>query len=355
MAVQHATPRAVHPAPPAPARTLVLVAGSGRSGTSLIAGILHRLGCRVPAPEVPADETNPRGFAESQWVVDLHAGLLRSARVQTADARPAAWALTAALCLDEGVRAEVRAWLAEQFADGDAVVVKDPRLSWFLPLWSRCAEDLGVRTGCVTMLRHPGAVVDSKQRWYGARTGEVARAAGWLNGSLFTERATRDVPRAFVRYDDLLDDWTRAVGGVATALDLAAVRDAPVAAIRDVHAFVDQGLRRSRPGWGDVALPERLRAQADAAWELLCGLADGAPAATSERLDALRAEYVTAYEEAEALVQSSLAAARHAPDPARPAPSPAVRLARRVPARYRHAVPVAWRARLARAVTQASA
>ncbi len=200
MAVQHATPRAVHPAPPAPARTLVLVAGSGRSGTSLIAGILHRLGCRVPAPEVPADETNPRGFAESQWVVDLHAGLLRRARVQTADARPAAWALTAALCLDEGVRAEVRAWLAEQFADGEAIVVKDPRLSWFLPLWSRCAEDLGARTACVTMLRHPGAVVDSKQRWYGARMGEVARGRVAQRRAVPPPAAVRLAPRVPARY-----------------------------------------------------------------------------------------------------------------------------------------------------------
>ena len=76
-------------------RSLVLVAGSGRSGTSLFSGILQRLGCHVPQPEVPADATNPRGFAESQWVVDFHTRLLRAARVQVSDARPAAWALTA--------------------------------------------------------------------------------------------------------------------------------------------------------------------------------------------------------------------------------------------------------------------
>ena len=69
-------------------RSLVLVAGSGRSGTSLFTGILQRLGFLVPQPEVPADETNPRGFAESQWVVDFHTKLLREARVQVADARP---------------------------------------------------------------------------------------------------------------------------------------------------------------------------------------------------------------------------------------------------------------------------
>ena len=121
------------------ARTLVLVAGSGRSGTSLFTGILQRLGYTVPKPEVPADPTNPRGFAESQWVVDFHTRLLKEARVQTADARPAAWAEMARVSLDDTTRAELRAWLGEQFARGDDVIIKDPRLSWFLPLWRSCA------------------------------------------------------------------------------------------------------------------------------------------------------------------------------------------------------------------------
>jgi hypothetical protein len=89
-------------------RSLVLVAGSGRSGTSLFAGIMKRLGYTVPGPEVPADETNPRGFAESQWVVDFHTRLLRRAGVQTADARPSAWARTARVGLDDAVVAELR-------------------------------------------------------------------------------------------------------------------------------------------------------------------------------------------------------------------------------------------------------
>src|SRR5829696_506110 len=99
------------PKPP----VLVLVAGSGRSGTSLFSGILQRLGLVVPQPEVPADESNPRGFAESQWVVDFHTRLLRAARVQVSDARPAAWAMTAAAGLDPAVRGELREWLRSQF------------------------------------------------------------------------------------------------------------------------------------------------------------------------------------------------------------------------------------------------
>src|SRR5688500_1988807 len=100
---------------PSAQRALVLVAGSGRSGTSLFTGILQRLGFYVPQPEVPADETNPRGFAESQWVVDFHTRLLRSAGVEMSDGRPGAWAEMAHTALDNGVQRELRGWLRKQF------------------------------------------------------------------------------------------------------------------------------------------------------------------------------------------------------------------------------------------------
>jgi hypothetical protein len=339
-------------------RSLVLVAGSGRSGTSLFSGILKRLGYHVPQPEVPADATNPRGFAESQWVVDFHTKLLARARVQVSDARPAAWAKTAQIALDGDVRGELQAFLSEQFRDHPALIVKDPRLSWFLPLWRACAEEAGAAPRFVTMLRHPAAVIDSKQRWYGGWQGEVGRAAGWVNQMLFTERATREAPRAFVRYDDLLEDWTVALSGAAEALDLTIVRDAPAAALRDVHGFIDRTLSRSRADWEGIKVPAPLRAQADEVWELVCSVAEiqSARPATSapveERLDAARAAYVALYEEAEAIAQSSVAAARRTPAaaPVPPArmPVPAARVVRRVPLSWRRRVPLRWRRRVVR-------
>jgi len=170
-------------------RSLVLVAGSGRSGTSLFTGILQRLGFYVPRPEVPADETNPRGFAESQWVVDFHTRLLKQAAVQVSDARPTAWSYMAEHTLDDRIGDDLRKWLEAQFKEADHLIIKDPRLSWFLPLWRRCAEALDVAPRTATVLRHPAAVVDSKQRSYGGR----ATSAGPRAGS--TRRSSRSAPR----------------------------------------------------------------------------------------------------------------------------------------------------------------
>ena len=342
---------------PTTKRSLVLVVGSGRSGTSLFTGILQRLGFHVPQPEVPADETNPRGFAESQWVVDFHTRLLRRAGVQVSDARPSAWARTADIALDDHVRRDLRRWVGQQFGQSDHVIVKDPRLSWFLPLWRRCAEDVGVSPRFATMLRHPAAVVDSKQRSYGGWQGDVDRTAGWINQVLFTERATRGAPRAFVRYDDLLDDWTKEIGHVGDALDLAVVRDAPAAAIVGIHEFVDRTLARSRTSWDGFDIPEGLRELADEVWELACRLsgpeADSGDLAAS--LDVARADYIRLYEDAEAIAQSSIVAGRrsgHARQ-SRRASSVLRRVDRVFPKRYRQRIPVRWRRAVVHALHRA--
>ena len=339
-----------------PPRTLVLVAGSGRSGTSLLSGILQRVGLHVPQPEVAADDSNPKGFAESQWVVDFHDGLLRRAGVQVADGRPAAWAATARTALQPEAERDLGAWLEAQLEAHHGLVVKDPRLSWFLPLWRRCGAAAGARACFVTMLRHPAAVVDSKQRWYGGRQGEPARAAGWLNQTLYTERATRGAARAFVRYEDLLEDWPRQLGRVAEALDLAEVRDASAMAIRQVHGFVDAGLSRSRSSWDGLRVPVALQEQADATWEVLSALAaDTAPADATARLDVIRERYAAYYADAEAVAASSIAAAsraeRRAAQPALPAP--ARRAIGLVPARVKRQLPPAVRARVVRTLAGA--
>jgi hypothetical protein len=343
-----------------PTRSLVLVCGSGRSGTSLFTGILSRLGFHVPQPEVQPDDTNPRGFAESKWVVDFHTGLLKRAGVQVSDARPGAWARTAQVALDEDVRRDLREWLETEFREADHVIIKDPRLSWFLPLWRHCAEALGVAPRFASVLRHPAAVVESKQRSYGNWQGDVDRTAGWLNQVLFTERATREGPRAFVRYDDLLDDWTSAVARVGEELDLELIRDAPATAIVQVHEFVDRALSRSRTTWDDFEIPARLREQADGVWELMSRLVDDHQVAGSQPLvDALeeaRAAYIALYEDAEAIAQSSIAAAHRRPAAPRGRASRSVmRIARRVPKRYRRKLPLRWRVTVVRSLNRSGA
>lgn len=344
-------------------RRVVYVVGSGRSGTSTMAGTLQTLGLHVPQPEVVADATNPKGFGEPQWVVDLHDELLRRSNVQVSDGRPRAWLDAGTLSGDHGVRERVATWLEGQFeaAARDGVpelVVKDPRAAWFLGLWRACAERCDATSSYVTMLRPVTEVVGSKQKYYGTDQGAITRTAAWVNMMLGTERATRGEQRAFVRYGDLLADWTQPVFALGEAFDLTGVKTAMAVDIAAVHKFIDPSLRRVTLTWDDVPVPARLRELAEETWQALDGLAepDGDTAAAHETCDQLRTSYAELYGEAEALAQSTVVArSRTAAQQARreagqPAAQTAARGADRVPHAVRAMVPAGARQRLRKVV-----
>lgn len=294
--------------PPAEdARKVLFVAGAGRSGTSTLAGLMKILGVHVPQPEVSADETNPKGFGEPQWVVEHHDRLLKEALVQVSDSRPDAWFETGRVATREPERIATAAWLEEHLAISPELVVKDPRLAWFLGLWRVAAVRTGATPVFATMLRPPAEVVGSKQTYYANKLGAAHLAASWLNMLLHTERGTRDAGRVFVRYADLLDDWTRVTMHTGRVLGLQAVLHASSEQIRDGHRFVDPSLRRMSLTLDDLALPPRLHEMVGETWEQLNRLAepDGDVPEVHATLDQLRESYADLYAEAEAISRSS--------------------------------------------------
>ena len=233
----------------------------------------------VPQPEVVADETNPKGFGEPQWVVDLHTELLQRCNVAVSDARPAAWFEAGKLANIERLRTRLHTWLEEQFAEASRRACP----SWSSRtrgcpgssgLWRSAALRCEAAPAYVTMLRPVTEVVGSKQRYYSTRFGEIDRTAAWVNMMLHTERATRGSQRAFVRYEDLLTDWTIPLFGIGQRFDLFAVKSASANDIRKVHQFIDPGLRRVQLTWDDVDVPARLRDIAEESWQALDKLAD---------------------------------------------------------------------------------
>jgi hypothetical protein len=306
----------------ATSRKAVFVVGSGRSGTSTMGGALQALGMYVPQPEVRADETNPKGFAEPQWVVDLHTELLQRHHVQVSDARPSAWFETGKASTSGITRARLTDWLQEQYAEAgrgepgtSELVVKDPRLAWFVGLWKAAALRCDAEAAYVTMLRHVTEVVGSKKRYYApgqtsSAFSEIQRTAAWVNMMLHTERATRGGTRAFVQYDDLLTDWTVPVFELGQRFGLKAVQEATANSIRAVHQFIDPDLRRVQTTWDDVHVPKRLQELAEETWQALVRVQADDSAPQHQTLDQLREEYVAFYDEAEAVAQSSVLAAR---------------------------------------------
>ena len=303
-------------------RRLVLVLGR-RSGTSLFAGILGQLGFHVPQPEVRPDPTNPRGFSEPRWVVRFHTRLMQRRGVTVFDSRPAAWERTAAAADADHLREELRSWLAVQFVGRDDLVVKDPRLGWFVPLWLRAAGVLGVEPLFATVLRNPAEVVKSARDAYGWQS-DASVAAGWLNLTLHSELATRGVRRAFVRYQDVLEDWPRELLRVGGVLDVPRLVGLERSRYPQVDEFVDHALRRSEVGWEELRVPQELRELVERAWNGLARLVEpgGDAEATHASLDDVRADYVRFYADVEAVAQSSIRAVKHEAERATPPSAP---------------------------------
>ena len=141
---------------------VVLVTGSGRSGTS-VAGTLKRLGLHVPQPEVPADEKNPRGYYEPVWVTEFHKRVLNPVPVRTIDTRPDGRGADPTPRRGAGGR-ELRDWLADQLDEPARRSLRSRTRapSGSSPPGPAVAGELGADVCTLTMLRHPTEVVRSR-------------------------------------------------------------------------------------------------------------------------------------------------------------------------------------------------
>lgn len=316
---------------PTSSTPLVLVSGSGRSGTSSLAGTLKRLGLHVPQPEVEASETNPRGFYEPQWVIDFHKRHLKELALFNIDSRPAAVDIVARH-VETGVpTGELHEWLAGQLdapeRGGDQIVVKDPHAFWFAQVWEVVSAELGADLRWLTALRHPAEVVGSRDIAYLSSqseelrlTKETSNVAGWVHAALLTEQAGRGSKRSFVRYVDLLADWRSALVPVQEQLELELNADLSSREHHAVDDFIEPSMRKSQLTWDDVRTPDWLRDMAEEVWQLL-GVLTTTPhdPDTLARLDQIHEDYRSRYADAVALTfdhtkAESTLAARQARD-----------------------------------------
>ena len=292
-----------------PGTPLVLVSGSGRSGTSSLAGSLKRLGLHVPQPEVEPSETNPRGFYEPQWVIDFHKRHLKELALFNIDSRPAAVDLVADYVASGKPSAELHEWLSGQL-EADQLVVKDPHAFWFAQVWEQVTAELGVDLRWLTALRHPAEVVGSRDIAYLSSqsddlrlTKETSNVAGWVHAALLTERAGRGSKRAFVRYTDLLADWRAALAPVQQQLR-ARLQHRPARRATTTPSTTSSSPRcASRRSRGTTcARPDWLREMAEEVWDLLGVLtADPHDRDTQQRLDQIHDDYTARYADAVAL------------------------------------------------------
>lgn len=125
---------------------LIMILGMHRSGTSLLASLLQKMGIHLGERFVPADNANPAGYWENIEVVAIHDQLL-SAMGREWMTAAAALPYPSNWWLDEPAqkaRQDLTALARQELENGSGVwAFKDPRTCRLLPLWKQVIADLG--------------------------------------------------------------------------------------------------------------------------------------------------------------------------------------------------------------------
>jgi len=221
-------------------RQIVFVLGMGRSGTSVIARVLSLCGALLPHRLLGANEGNPTGHWEPIDALKLNEAFLSRHGATWYD--PTLRLQREVLFDDQEREAYVREILAflEACPVGAPVIIKEPRITGLSNFWLEAARRAGFIAKSVISIRHPDQVAAS----LAARDGASIELSSvlWLKYSLLAERSSRGLPRVFVEYSNLLEDWRRQVGRISEGLgiDLSPSDEATI------DRFVDRSLHRQK-------------------------------------------------------------------------------------------------------------
>ncbi len=219
---------------------VLFVLGMGRSGTSALTRVLSLCGARLPLGMMGADGSNRRGYWEPRASLMLNRKIL--------ERHGSAWWDPSLRVLEEGAfDAEEKAACIAKIGEylktlpaASLLVIKDLNIVVLSEMWFEAARRAGLGIKVVIAVRHPQEVIASLAKASGASpelTGSL-----WLKGNLLAERHTRALPRVFVEYTNLLEDWRREVRRISTALEI----DLNTQNEDAIDQFVSPDLRRHR-------------------------------------------------------------------------------------------------------------
>ena len=220
-------------------RVGVLVLGMHRSGTSVLTRVLNLLGCDLPETLMQPSRNNPTGYWESEAVRDFNDELLDSAGSSWDDwtAMNQAWyeSPRAGTFTERAVDL-----LGKEFGESPLFVLKDPRISRFVPFWLDALRQFEARPISILMLRNPIEIAQSLNKRNGIDIGSGMLI--WLRHILDAERGTRGELRGFSSYEHLLEDWRGTIDRIEKATDFQFPRLSAKTA-EEINEHVDEKYR----------------------------------------------------------------------------------------------------------------
>lgn len=158
-------------------RKVIVVLGSGRSGTSMLMKFLAECGMRVSTTVVPASEQNPNGSYEDLDIFTLQSKVLSMLGAKPPLPIPEKWFDEKDTSKYVKMFAEILKKKNDEFPDS-IWGFKDPRTAMLMPLWTMAFNKIKVVPLYILAVREPKAVVESLKRQY--RVDRSAAELFWL-------------------------------------------------------------------------------------------------------------------------------------------------------------------------------
>jgi hypothetical protein len=197
---------------------MIIITGSGRSGTSAVARLVHVSGLSVGHDLVEADESNAEGYFEERSIIVINDHILEDAGMRDwFTAAPRAELLEAARAQESDMRMMIRA---------ATPVWKDPRFCWTLEAWM---ELMYLKPRVIVCLRSPSEVVASTLKYYGQVSDEAKRHVEhrWLS--------------EYERLLEIIDEFSLD----AISVEFEALHGDPAKAVKPLERFLGRKLDSS--------------------------------------------------------------------------------------------------------------
>ena len=193
-------------------KTVYFILGMHRSGTSALSGTLNRIGIRAGENLMYAEghETNSKGFYENMNVYSHNEKILKESN--------SAWHdhLFDIEKLDEETLQlyvnEAKHIIKTEYLSYTNFIIKDPRICLLFPIWERACLDLNIEIKTIIPYRNPDEVAQSLSRR--DQFSKEKCLVMWLRHVYQAEIYSRNYPRLFLEFDDLLtntDDYLQKV------------------------------------------------------------------------------------------------------------------------------------------------
>ena len=239
----------------------LIVLGMHRSGTSMVTRLINLAGAYVGPEEllIAADKENPKGYWERSDVIAINEAILSlsgcTARI-VAD-----WKIGHPPEPPQEIADPMRS-IVSSMDESRPWVMKDPRLCLTLPCWMPLLD----APLAVVICRYPLEIVRSLKT---RRLEPTHSLALWEHYAVGARNASRELPRVFVRHDEIIAAPLDAMEKMVSELKTQGVSELQMPSKSKIDEFVDQKLHRANAAGLAAELALSSTQQALAA--MMCG------------------------------------------------------------------------------------